>query len=44
MPKYANEGATQLTRHFDGDARKQFDAIFEFLRSKSGARTGEASP
>ena len=34
MPKYADEdGKTPLTQHYDGDAEKQFEAIFHYLRS-----------
>jgi hypothetical protein len=33
MPKYASDGKTPLTQHYEGDATKQFDAIFEYLRS-----------
>jgi len=34
MPKFADdEGRTPLTQFYDGDARKQFDAIWEFLRT-----------
>jgi mono/diheme cytochrome c family protein len=35
MPKYASDGKTPLTQHYEGDATKQFDAIFEYLRSLS---------
>jgi mono/diheme cytochrome c family protein len=34
MPKFADdEGKTPLTGFFDGDARKQFDAIWQYLRT-----------
>jgi hypothetical protein len=33
MPKYATDGMTPLTQHYDGDAAKQFDAIYQYLRS-----------
>jgi hypothetical protein len=33
MPKYATEGKTPLTQHYDGDAHKQFEAIYEYLRA-----------
>jgi mono/diheme cytochrome c family protein len=34
MPKFADdEGKTPLTQYYEGDARKQFDAIWEFLRT-----------
>lgn len=33
MPKYASDGKTPFTQHYEGDATKQFDAIFEYLRS-----------
>lgn len=32
MPQYANEGTTAIRDVFEGDAQKQFDAIWEFLR------------
>ena len=33
MPKYASDGLTPLTQHYEGDARKQFEAISQYLRS-----------
>ena len=34
MPKFVNdEGLTGLTTHFDGNARKQFDAIWQYMRT-----------
>jgi hypothetical protein len=34
MPKFADdEGKTPLTQYYEGDARKQFDAIWEYLRT-----------
>jgi hypothetical protein len=34
MPKLAPDGkTTKVTRFFDGDARKQFDAIWEYLQA-----------
>ncbi len=33
MPKYATDGKTPLTQHYDGDATQQFDAIHGYLRS-----------
>ncbi len=33
MPKYTTDGKSPLTQHFDGDARKQFDALWEYLHS-----------
>ena len=33
MPKYAVDGKTPLTQHYDGDAEQQFQAIHEYLRS-----------
>lgn len=35
MPKYATDGKTPLTEHYGGDATKQFEAIYEYLRSLS---------
>jgi mono/diheme cytochrome c family protein len=35
MPKYAVDGRTPLTQHYDGDSRLQFEAIYEYLRSLS---------
>jgi hypothetical protein len=35
MPKYAVGGKTPLTQHYDGDAHKQFEAIYEYLRTLS---------
>jgi hypothetical protein len=35
MPKYALDGQTPLTQYYEGDARKQFDAVYEYLRSLS---------
>ena len=36
MPKFADEeGKTPLTQFYDGDARKQFDAVWEYLRTLS---------
>jgi hypothetical protein len=35
MPKYALEGKTPLTGHFEGDAARQFEAMYEYLRSLS---------
>ena len=35
MPKYATDGRTPLTEHYGGDATKQFEAIYEYLRSLS---------
>ncbi len=35
MPKYAIEGKTPLTQHYEGDATRQFDAIYDYLRSVS---------
>lgn len=32
MPKFSNDGVTALTQDFQGDAAKQFWAIFEFLK------------
>ena len=33
MPKYATEGLTPLTQFYEGDAEKQFEAIYQYLRS-----------
>ena len=33
MPKYATGGLTPLTQHYEGDATRQFDAIYHYLRS-----------
>jgi hypothetical protein len=34
MPAFANEeGLTGITTHFGGDARRQFDAIWHFMRT-----------
>jgi hypothetical protein len=33
MPKYTTDGKSPLTQHFDGDARKQFDALWEYLHT-----------
>ena len=33
MPKYTSENVSPLTQHYEGDAQKQFDAIYEYLRS-----------
>lgn len=33
MPKYAVDGKTPLTQHYEGDAAKQFEAIYDYLRS-----------
>lgn len=35
MPKYAVDGKTPFTQHYEGDATKQFDAIYDYLRSLS---------
>lgn len=35
MPKYATDGQTPLTQHFDGDSAKQYEAILQYLRSLS---------
>ncbi|MEE3178617.1 MAG: c-type cytochrome [Verrucomicrobiota bacterium] len=35
MPKYALDGKTPLTQFYDGDSHKQFEAIYEYLRSLS---------
>lgn len=35
MPKYATDGRTPLTQHFDGEAAKQYQAILQYLRSLS---------
>ena len=35
MPKYALDGQTPLTQYYEGDARKQFEAVYEYLRSLS---------
>jgi mono/diheme cytochrome c family protein len=35
MPKYATDGQTPLTQHYDGDAAKQFEAIRHYLQSLS---------
>jgi cbb3-type cytochrome oxidase cytochrome c subunit len=32
MPKFANEGVTALSNYFDGDAKEQFMAMWEFLK------------
>ncbi len=31
MPRYAVDGRTQITEHFEGDAARQFDAIWQYL-------------
>jgi mono/diheme cytochrome c family protein len=41
MPKYAVDGKTPLIQYYDGDAAKQFDAIYEYLRSLSENSTSE---
>lgn len=33
MPKYTTDGKSPLTQHFNGDARQQFDALWEYLHS-----------
>ena len=33
MPKYTTDGKSPLTQHLDGDARKQFDALWEYLHT-----------
>ncbi len=33
MPAYASEGKTALTQHYEGDAMKQFEAIYHYLIS-----------
>jgi len=33
MPSYAAEGRTPLTQHYEGDAKKQFEAIYQYLLS-----------
>jgi hypothetical protein len=39
MPKFADEtGKTPLTDFFDGDASKQFDAIWQYLQTLAGAK------
>ena len=35
MPKYALDGKTPLSQHYDGDAHKQFEAVYHYLRSLS---------
>ena len=35
MPKYATDGQTPLTQHYEGDATKQFGAILDYIRSLS---------
>ena len=33
MPAYASEGRTPLTQHYEGEAAKQFEAIYQYLFS-----------
>ncbi|MFP6873758.1 MAG: hypothetical protein VCA55_09645 [Verrucomicrobiales bacterium] len=33
MPAYAAEGKTPLAQHYEGDAKKQFEAIYQYLIS-----------
>ena len=33
MPAYATEGRTALAQHYEGDAKKQFEAIYQYLIS-----------
>ncbi len=33
MPSYAAEGTTPLTQHYEGNAKKQFEAIYQYLIS-----------
>lgn len=33
MPKYASDGLTPLTQHYDGHSEKQFEAIYQYLRT-----------
>ena len=35
MPKYALDGKTPLSQHYDGDSHKQFEAVYHYLRSLS---------
>jgi len=35
MPKYALDGKTPLTQFYDGDAHKQFEAVYQYLQSLS---------
>ena len=44
MPKYALDGKTPLTQYYDGDSRKQFEAILRYLRSLSRNQNDEKNP
>jgi hypothetical protein len=33
MPSYAAEGRTPLTQHYEGNSKKQFEAIYQYLLS-----------
>ena len=44
MPKYALDGKTPLTQYYDGDSRKQFEAILQYLRSLSKNQNNEKNP
>jgi len=44
MPKYALDGQTPLTQYYEGDARKQFEAVYEYLRSLSEKQDHEKKP
>ena len=33
MPKYTSDGKSPLTQHYDADAARQFDAIFDYIRT-----------
>ena len=44
MPKYALDGKTPLTQYYEGDARKQFEAVYQYLRSLSEKQDHEKKP
>ena len=44
MPKYALDGKTPLTQYYEGDSRKQFEAIRQYLRSLSKNQNNEKNP
>lgn len=44
MPKYALDGQTPLTQYYEGDARKQFEAVYQYLRSLSQKQDHEKKP
>jgi hypothetical protein len=33
MPKYATDGLTPLTQHYEGSSERQFEAIYRYLRT-----------